>query len=116
MAKLTWYGHAAFLLESGSHKILIDPFITGNPLAPVKSEELQATHILVSHGHMDHLGDTLAIAKRTKATVIAPFELAEGYCASKGCKVHPMHIGGNHAFSFGRGKANNSQHRPGSEV
>ena len=97
MAKLTWYGHAAFLLESGQYKILFDPFITGNPLAPVKPEQISATHILVSHGHGDHLGDTVAIAKRTKATVIGPYELA-GYCASKGCNVHEMHIGGGHNF------------------
>ncbi|HLG94160.1 MAG TPA: metal-dependent hydrolase [candidate division Zixibacteria bacterium] len=109
MAKLTWYGHAAFLLESGQYKILFDPFLTGNPFAPVKPEQVQATHILVSHGHGDHLGDTIAIAKRTKATVIGPYELA-GYCASKGCNVHEMHIGGGHNFPFGRIKLTIAHH------
>ena len=116
MAKLTWYGHAAFLLESGQYKILFDPFITGNPLSPVKAEELSATHILVSHGHGDHLGDTVAIAKRTKATVIGPFELAEGYCGSKGCEVHPMHIGGSYAFPFGRVKLTIAHHGSGDQI
>ena len=114
MAKLTWYGHAAFLLESGTYKILFDPFILGNPLAPVKPEQVPATHILVSHGHSDHLGDTVAIAKRTKATVIGPYELA-GYCASKGCAIHPMHIGGGHNFPFGRIKLTIAHHGAGYE-
>ncbi len=114
MAKLTWYGHAAFLLESGPYKILFDPFISGNPLAPVKPEQVPATHILVSHGHSDHLGDTVAIAKRTKATVIGPYELA-GYCASKGCTIHPMHIGGGHNFPFGRVKLTIAHHGAGYE-
>jgi len=114
MAKLTWYGHAAFLLESGQYKILFDPFISGNPLAPVKAEQLSATHILVSHGHGDHLGDTVAIAKRTGATVIGPYELA-AYCASKGCQMHPMHIGGSYAFPFGRVKLTIAHHGSGYE-
>ncbi len=115
MAKLTWYGHAAFLLETGQYKIHFDPFIMGNPLSPVKPEEISATHILVSHGHGDHLGDTVAIAKRTKATVIGPYELA-GYCASKGCNVHEMHIGGGHNFPFGRVKLTIAHHGSGDEV
>lgn len=114
MAKLTWYGHAAFLLESGQYKILFDPFISGNPLAPVKSEQVSATHILVSHGHGDHLGDTVAIAKRTKATVIGPYELAS-YCAAKGCQIHPMHIGGGHDFPFGRVQLTIAHHGSGYE-
>ncbi|MGE5692983.1 MAG: metal-dependent hydrolase [Candidatus Zixiibacteriota bacterium] len=116
MAKLTWYGHAAFLLETGPYKILFDPFITGNPIAPVKLDELQATHILVSHSHGDHLGDTVTIAKRTKATVIGPFELTEGYCGSKGCEVHPMHIGGSHVFPFGRVKLTIAHHGSGDQI
>ncbi|MCI0406272.1 MAG: metal-dependent hydrolase [candidate division Zixibacteria bacterium] len=116
MAKLTWYGHAAFLLETGPYKILFDPFITGNPVAPVKADELSATHILVSHGHGDHLGDTVTIAKRTKAMVIGPFELAEGYCGSKGCENHPMHIGGSHAFPFGRVKLTIAHHGSGDQI
>ena len=63
--KLTWYGHACFLIDTGDTKVLTDPFLTGNPLAPVSANEVQADFILVSHGHGDHLGDTVEIAKRT---------------------------------------------------
>jgi len=66
--KLTWYGHACFLIDTGDTKVLTDPFLTGNPLAPVAAEEVNTDFILVSHGHGDHLGDTLEIAKRTGAT------------------------------------------------
>jgi glyoxylase-like metal-dependent hydrolase (beta-lactamase superfamily II) len=68
--KITWYSHACFLIETQQAKVLIDPFITDNPLSPLKAHELETDYILVSHGHGDHLGDTVSIAKRTGATVI----------------------------------------------
>jgi L-ascorbate metabolism protein UlaG (beta-lactamase superfamily) len=73
--KVTWYGHACFLVQTGNTKILIDPFITGNPTSPVKAESVEADYILVSHGHGDHLGDAVGIAKRTGATVISNYEI-----------------------------------------
>ena len=73
--KITWYSHACFLIESETTKLLIDPFLTGNPLAPVAPTEVNPDYILVSHGHGDHVGDTVEIAKRTGATVIANFEI-----------------------------------------
>jgi L-ascorbate metabolism protein UlaG (beta-lactamase superfamily) len=73
--KLTWYGHACFSIQTDGTTLLIDPFITGNPLAPIKADKVQADYILVSHGHGDHLGDTVAIAKRTGATVISNYEI-----------------------------------------
>ena len=78
--KLTWYGHAAFGGETDKAKILIDPFFTGNPVFPEdKREEATAniTHIALTHGHGDHIGDTLAIAKQTGATVIGNYDLIQ---------------------------------------
>ena len=109
MPKLTYLGHSAFLLEGGGTKLVIDPFLTGNPLAAKKPEEIQADWIYLTHGHNDHFGDVLDIAKANDATIIAPFELAT-YCESKGCKVHPMHIGGSHQFPFGRVKLTIAHH------
>ncbi|MEM3478188.1 MAG: metal-dependent hydrolase [Archaeoglobaceae archaeon] len=91
--KLTWLGHACFLLE-GSRRILIDPFITGNPLAPVKPSEIKADVILVTHGHGDHLGDTVEIAKRNNAVVICIHELSR-ILARRDVEVMGMNIGGS---------------------
>ena len=109
MPKLTYFGHSAFLVEHNSYKILIDPFITGNPLAPVKADDLTADFIVLSHAHRDHFGDTLDIAKRCNSTVIAVNELAN-YVASKGAKAHNMHIGGSYEFPFGRVKFTIAHH------
>lgn len=107
--KLTFWGHACFLLETGKHRIVIDPFLTGNPVAKVKAEEVKCDFIVVSHGHGDHLGDTVSIAKRNKALVISNFEIAS-YCGQQGCQSHPMHIGGSHTFPFGRLKLTIAHH------
>ena len=109
MIKLTYHGHACFHIESNGHKLLIDPFITGNPVAKVKPEELVCNYILLTHGHNDHFGDTVEIAKRNNATVIATFELAT-FCERQGLKVHGMHIGGGHDFDFGRVKLTIAHH------
>jgi L-ascorbate metabolism protein UlaG (beta-lactamase superfamily) len=98
--QLRYLGHSAWQIQAPTATILIDPFLTGNPLAPVKADDLHADYILVSHAHSDHLGDTVAIAKRTGATVISTFEVAN-LCAEQGCKTHGMHVGGKHAFPFG---------------
>ncbi|HZL82376.1 MAG TPA: metal-dependent hydrolase [Candidatus Deferrimicrobium sp.] len=98
---LTYLGHSAFLITTPAGDILIDPFLSGNPSASISPDDVHPTYILVTHGHSDHLGDTIAIAKRTGATVIGPAELIT-YLAGKGVSnVHPMHIGGNHVFPFG---------------
>ena len=107
--KLTWYGHACWHIETPKGTILIDPFISGNPLAPVKADHVKADFILVSHGHGDHLGDTIPIAKRTGALVISNFEIAN-YCQGQGCKTHPLHIGGSHNFAFGNLKLTIAHH------
>jgi L-ascorbate metabolism protein UlaG (beta-lactamase superfamily) len=76
MTKVTFLGHAAFSIESEGKTILVDPFLTGNPKAAAKAEEVAADAIFLTHGHADHLGDTVDIAKRTGAPVVAIVELA----------------------------------------
>jgi len=73
--RIQWLGHACLLAESDGHRVLIDPFLTGNPKAAARADEVSADLILVSHGHEDHLGDTVAIAQRTGATVVANYEI-----------------------------------------
>jgi L-ascorbate metabolism protein UlaG (beta-lactamase superfamily) len=99
--QLTYLGHSAFLITTTVGDILIDPFLSGNPLASIGPDDVHPAYILVTHGHSDHLGDTVAIARRTGATVIGPAELVT-YLAGRGvANVHPMHLGGNHIFPFG---------------
>ena len=98
--KLTWFGHAALGLETGGKKLLVDPFLSGNPSAPVTADQVAADFILVTHGHGDHLGDTVAIARRTGATVISNAEIA-GWLGKQGVKVHAQHLGGGHNHPFG---------------
>ncbi|MFQ5824955.1 MAG: metal-dependent hydrolase [bacterium] len=112
MAKLTYLSHAAFLLETNGDKILIDPFLTGNPLAPVKPEDVKCNFILITHGHGDHIGDTIDIAKRNSATVISNYEIAT-WCGEQGLNGHPLHIGGGHDFPFGRIKLTIAHHGSG---
>ncbi len=107
--KITFGGHACFLIESGAYRLIVDPFLSGNPQAAFKPDELAVQYILVTHGHGDHLGDTLDMAKATGATVIAPNELAV-YCQMQGAVVHAMHIGGSWQFPFGRVKLTPALH------
>jgi len=101
--KLTFYGHACFIVEGGGTSLIIDPFITGNPLAPSGPEAVKVQYVLVSHGHGDHIGDAVEIARRNKALVISNFEIAT-YCQNQGADAHPLHIGGGYNFPFGRVK------------
>ena len=110
MINVTWYGHACFLIETDGTRLLIDPFLQGNPLAPVKPDAVAADFILVSHGHGDHVGDTLAIARRTGATVISNFEIHNWLVAQGLKKVHPQHIGGGRDFPWGRVKLTIAHH------
>ncbi|MCD6345075.1 MAG: metal-dependent hydrolase [Anaerolineae bacterium] len=100
MISLTWYGHSAWRIDFSGTQVLIDPFLSGNPVAPVPADEAPADFIIVTHGHGDHLGDTVAIAKRTGATVIANAEIA-GWLQKRGVKTHPQHIGGGFRHPFG---------------
>lgn len=98
--RLTWYGHAALGLEMSGFHILVDPFLSGNPAAAAGPNDVPADFILVSHGHGDHVGDTVPIAKRTGALVISNFEIASWF-EHKGLKTHGQHIGGGHQYPFG---------------
>ena len=110
---LTWYGQACFLIDTGDTKLLIDPFITGNPTATVTQEDIQAAYILVSHGHEDHLGDTVDIAKRTGAMVISNYEI-HNWLIGQGCEnVHAQHIGGGFDYPWGRVKLTIAHHGSG---
>jgi L-ascorbate metabolism protein UlaG (beta-lactamase superfamily) len=101
---LTWYSHACFLIEAKGVNLLVDPFLTGNSLAPVSPDKIKADYILVSHGHGDHLGDTVEIAKRTGATVIANPEICE-WLLRKGVEnTHAMQLGGAYKFPWGKVK------------
>jgi L-ascorbate metabolism protein UlaG (beta-lactamase superfamily) len=93
--RITWYGHSAFRLEFGSSRVLVDPFFENGLFKGDKFAEAEgATHILLTHGHFDHVGDTVEIAKRTGATVVADFDLAQ-WIGSKGVeKLEPMNTGG----------------------
>jgi L-ascorbate metabolism protein UlaG (beta-lactamase superfamily) len=102
--RVRWLGHACLWLETGGQRLLIDPFLTGNPAAAAKAEELKPDFILVSHGHADHVGDTVAIAKRTGATVVANYEIAQWLQKQGLSKVHGQQHGGGHKYPFGRVK------------
>lgn len=109
MLKITWLGHACFLFEDDRHRIVIDPFLTGNPAAATSADSIEVDAVLVTHGHGDHLGDAVPIAKRCQAPIIAPFELAK-FCERQGAQIHPMHIGGSHQFDFGKVKLTIAHH------
>lgn len=98
--ELTWIGHATLGLETGGYKILVDPYLKGNPAAQVDVDTVQADYILVTHGHGDHIGDTVEIAKRTGATVISNAEIC-GWLRKKDVKVHAQHLGGGFTHPFG---------------
>ena len=98
---MTFLGHAGFLLDDGKHAVAIDPFLTDNPLAKHKPADIRCKHIVLTHGHADHIGDTLAIAKANDATVYAAFEITN-YLATQGAaKVEPANPGGKVHADFG---------------
>ena len=107
---LTWLGHACWSIQTGGHTLLVDPYLDDSPSAAVKSSEVEADFILLTHGHFDHVGDSVKIAKRTGATLIANWEVSE-WCAGKGVeKVHGMNTGGACGMPFGRVKMTIAHH------
>ena len=109
MIKITHHGHSTFEINTGKHTILIDPFFTWNPNAKVKSADVKADFIVLSHAHGDHLGDTMEIAKNNDVTIIAVHELDE-YLGKKGHKIHGLGIGGQREFPFGKVKLTIAHH------
>ena len=100
MLTITYYGHACFALTDGETKLLIDPFLTGNGLAPIKAEEAEADFILVTHGHGDHAGDAAAIAERTGAAIVTTVDVGTALFAN--CRnLVCGNIGGKIRFPFG---------------
>jgi L-ascorbate metabolism protein UlaG (beta-lactamase superfamily) len=97
---IRFLGHACFALNDGDTTVLIDPFLTGNPKAAISAGDVPATDILLTHGHADHIGDTVAIAKRTEASVTAIVELA-GEIGSEGVDVRDPNLGGTVKFDWG---------------
>ncbi len=107
---VTWLGHGTWSVAGGGKRILIDPFLDDSPSAPIKSDKIAADYILVSHGHSDHVADCVKIAKRTKATVIASFEICQ-WLSKQGVKGTIGHnLGGGSNHDFGRVKLTIAHH------
>jgi len=106
---LTWLGHAALTLDIGGKQVLVDPFLTGNPAASTTPDKVSADFILISHGHGDHVGDSVAIARRTGATIITNAEIA-GWYSNQGLTAHGQHIGGGFHYPFGYVKLTQALH------
>ncbi len=107
--KITWHGHATLSFETSGYKVLVDPFFSGNPAADTTAEKVKADFILVSHGHSDHIGDAIQIAKRTGVPVISNFEIAN-WLADQSIKTHAQHIGGGYQHPFGYLKLTQALH------
>ncbi|GLC88301.1 metal-dependent hydrolase [Lysinibacillus piscis] len=107
--QISYHGHAVVKIQTNGQTILIDPFINGNGQTDLKVEEEAPDFILLTHGHNDHVGDTVALARKKDALVIAPFELAT-WLSWQGVKTHGMGIGGTQEFDFGKMKLTQAFH------
>jgi L-ascorbate metabolism protein UlaG (beta-lactamase superfamily) len=105
----TFYGHAAIGIETSGFHLVVDPYFSGNPKASISAEAVAADFILVTHGHGDHLGDSIAIAKRTGAMFISVAEIAN-WAKKQGITSHAQHIGGGFHYPFGYLKLTNALH------
>ncbi|MDT2758592.1 metal-dependent hydrolase [Enterococcus xiangfangensis] len=115
--KITYHGHSVLsIVMKDGQKLLFDPFITGNSLTDLIADEVKTDWILVTHGHSDHIGDMIPIAKRNDATVISIVEICN-FAEKNGVqKTHGMNIGGKFDFPFGRVKMVQAYHSSGYEV
>ena len=107
--KIIYHGHACFELEADGHRIIIDPFLSGNTLTKVKPEDIKVEAVLVTHAHGDHFGDALTIAKNNNAPIIGVYEVVS-YAMSQGAQGSPQHIGGSHEYPFGKVKLTIAHH------
>lgn len=99
--KITYHGHSCVQITDGEHSIVIDPFVSGNPLSKTKSEDIQVNYILLTHGHGDHIADALPIAQANNAPIVATFELAN-YMAWQGAKTVETNLGGTVDLGFAK--------------
>lgn len=114
--KIKFLGHSCFYVEDGDFKALIDPFLTNNPKAVMNPDEFsKLTHIFVTHGHGDHIGDSISIAKKNNCTVITNHEISK-YLIENEVTTHAMHIGGRTKFDFGVVKMTPALHGSGIET
>lgn len=112
--KIKYLGHSCVLVESNGKKVIIDPFLNGNPNCDFKAEDVEVDGILITHGHIDHVGDSIAIARKNNCPIVAENELAM-HLAKDGIEIHPLGIGGQFEFSWGKVKLVQSQHGTGIE-
>jgi L-ascorbate metabolism protein UlaG (beta-lactamase superfamily) len=110
VVEITYHGHACFSVKVNGTNLLIDPYLGDNPLSDIDPQDVEADYILISHGHGDHVGDAVEIAKRTGAMVISNFEI-QGWMEAQGIEsTHGLHIGGGYDFPFGRVKLTIAHH------
>jgi L-ascorbate metabolism protein UlaG (beta-lactamase superfamily) len=107
--QVSYHGHSVVKILTDNKKIIIDPFINGNELTDLLVDDLEVDVIILTHGHNDHVGDTVEIAKKNNALVIAPYELAV-YIGKNDINIHPMNLGGAYQFDFGTVKLTQAFH------
>jgi L-ascorbate metabolism protein UlaG (beta-lactamase superfamily) len=107
--RVTYFGHSCFLVETAKARLVLDPFLTGNPAKVARPEDVPCDFVLVSHGHEDHSCDALELAQRHGATIVANYEITE-YFAAKGARTHGLNPGGGFDFPFGRVKLTLAHH------
>lgn len=108
--RIIWLGHGTFSIETGGKTVIIDPFFTGNPAATTTAEAVSPDAMIISHGHGDHVGDAVEIAKRSGCLVVANYEITEWLTKQGVENVHPQHIGGSHKHEFGTVKLTIAHH------
>ena len=106
---VTWFGHATIGVQTNGYHLVIDPYFSGNPATSADQRQIKPDFILVSHGHSDHIGDAVIIAKRTGVSVICNFEIAN-WLGKQNIQTHAQHIGGGHQYPFGYLKLTQALH------
>ena len=107
--KIRYLGHSGFIIAKGEYSIVLDPFLTGAPMAVMKPSDIKASDILLTHGHQDHLGDAVEISKNNQAKITAVMELAE-YCTEQGAETIRVPIGGTWQYPWGSAQFRYAMH------